>query len=62
MVPCYVEVGRDQDARAEAAKIMRMIPNFALPPPEKGWHKDLAWNERAGIGTSQGRFEVVAES
>jgi hypothetical protein len=51
MVPCYVEVGRDQDARAEAAKIMRMIPNFALPPPEKGWHKDLAWNERAGIGT-----------
>ena len=46
MVLCYVEVGRDQDARAEAAEVMRISPDFALPPPEKGWHKDLAWNER----------------
>jgi adenylate cyclase len=46
MVLNYVELGRDQDARAEAAEVMRISPHFALLPPEKGWSKDAAENER----------------
>jgi len=37
----YTELGRDQDARAEAAEVMRLNPQFTLIPPEKGsWNKD----------------------
>jgi adenylate cyclase len=42
----YVELGRDQDARAEAAEIMRISPHYALPPPETSWTKDVALNKR----------------
>ena len=39
----YIELGRDQDARAEAAEVMRLNPQFTLPPPEKSpWDKDIA--------------------
>jgi predicted Zn-dependent protease len=42
----YVEAGRDRDARAEAAEIMRESPGFTLPPPDKGYSKDIAQNRR----------------
>ena len=34
--------------------------NFALPPPEKGWHKDLAWNERWDRDFRKAGLEVMA--
>jgi adenylate cyclase len=46
MVLAFEELGRDQDARAEAAEVMRISPQFALLPPEKGWNKDVAVNQR----------------
>jgi adenylate cyclase len=42
----YVESGREQDARAEAAEITKDMPEFSLPPPEKGYYKDIALNRR----------------
>jgi hypothetical protein len=40
----YVELGRDQDARAEAAEIMRISPHFAVAAG--GPFKDEALNQR----------------
>jgi tetratricopeptide (TPR) repeat protein len=42
----YTELGQDEDARAEAAEVMRINPHFAIPPPEKGFAKDVALNKR----------------
>jgi adenylate cyclase len=46
LVIAYEELGRDQDARAEAAVVMRISPQLVLPPPEKAWLKDVALNKR----------------
>jgi adenylate cyclase len=46
IIVAYAELGRDQDARAEAAQVMRISPQFALPPPETSWTRDVAWNKR----------------
>ena len=46
LVIAYEELGQDKRARAEAAETMRINPQFALPSPEKGYFKDLAFNER----------------
>jgi len=46
LATAYAELGRDQDARAEAAQVMRISPKFALPPPETSWTRDVAWNKR----------------
>lgn len=32
MIAAYAELGRDRDARAEAAGVMRISPNFSLAP------------------------------
>jgi tetratricopeptide (TPR) repeat protein len=42
----YAELGRDREARAEAAEIMRISPHFVLPPPENSWTRDIALNKR----------------
>jgi adenylate cyclase len=42
----YTELGRDQDAQAEAAEVIRLNPHFTLPRPEL-WNKDAAWARRA---------------
>ncbi|HKV56187.1 MAG TPA: tetratricopeptide repeat protein, partial [Candidatus Binataceae bacterium] len=42
----YVELGRDQEARAEAAEVMRISPQFINVPPEKGPLKNKAFAER----------------
>ena len=42
----YVELGREQDAHAEVAEVMRLSPRFALGPPEL-MNKDVAWRNRA---------------
>jgi tetratricopeptide (TPR) repeat protein len=36
LLAAYSEMGDDQDARAEAAEIMRISPHYALPAPERG--------------------------
>jgi hypothetical protein len=41
----YTEVGRDQDARAEAAEVMRLSPQFTLPSPGVV-NKDIARGKR----------------
>jgi adenylate cyclase len=46
LISAYVGLGRDQDARAEAAEVMRISPHYALPPPQTGVFKDPAQNER----------------
>jgi hypothetical protein len=35
----YTELGRDQEAHAQAAEIMQLNPQYTLPPPEKFWWK-----------------------
>jgi adenylate cyclase len=42
----YIEAGRDQDAKGEAAEITKEMPHFALPPPERGAYEDVALNRR----------------
>ncbi|MBV8053632.1 MAG: tetratricopeptide repeat protein [Deltaproteobacteria bacterium] len=32
----YIEIGRDSDAHAEAAEVMRISPTYVLPALEKG--------------------------
>jgi len=46
LLAAYAELGRDQDARAEAAEVMRISPHYTLPPPERGVFKNPAWNEQ----------------
>jgi adenylate cyclase len=46
LIMAYVELGRDQNARAEAAEVMQISPHFAVPSPEKGVFKDPALNKR----------------
>jgi adenylate cyclase len=41
----YTELGRDQDAQAEAAEVIRLNPHFILHRPEF-WNKNVAWGER----------------
>src|SRR5262249_54957573 len=41
----YTELGRDQDARTEAAEVMRLNPRFTLVSPEK-IGKDVAMAKR----------------
>jgi adenylate cyclase len=38
----YTELGRAADARAEGAEVMRLNPQFKVPPPDKLANKDLA--------------------
>jgi adenylate cyclase len=44
----YAELGRDQEARAEAAEVLRISPRFTLADPKKWVIKDVAmaarWN------------------
>jgi adenylate cyclase len=43
----YMELGLEQDARAEAAEVMRLNPQFTLLPPDKSpWSKDIALMRR----------------
>jgi adenylate cyclase len=46
LVIAYQELGRDEDARAEAAEVMRISPQFVVPPPENGFLKDMVLNKR----------------
>jgi len=41
----YTELGRDRDARGEAAEVIRLNPHFTLPRPEF-WNKNVAWARR----------------
>jgi len=41
----FTELGRDRDARAEAAEVIRLNPHFTLPRPEL-FNKDAAWARR----------------
>jgi adenylate cyclase len=42
----YTELGRDQDARAQAAEVMRLNPHYTLTPPEKSRWGNLALARR----------------
>jgi Tetratricopeptide repeat len=44
LIKAYVDLGREEDARAEAAEVMRMSPQFTLAsvPPTR----DAGWNKR----------------
>jgi adenylate cyclase len=42
----YIELGREADARAEAAEILRISPQFVLADPKHSMVKDLALAER----------------
>ena len=44
LIVAYTELGRDQDARAEAAQIMRIIPQFTLASLPRA--KDAVWNKQ----------------
>jgi hypothetical protein len=46
LVIAYEELGQNRETRAEAAETMRINPQFALPSPEEGYFKDVAFNER----------------
>jgi len=46
LIVAYTELGRDDDARAEAAEIMRMSPQFTVAPLLRA--KDEAWDRRIG--------------
>ena len=43
LIEAYVELGREPDARAEAADVMRMSPQFTVASPPG---RDGAWNKR----------------
>jgi adenylate cyclase len=45
LVGAHVELGREQEARAEAVQVMRISPQFTVPPPTTCWTKDVAWNK-----------------
>lgn len=66
LVIAYEELGRDQEARAEAAEIMRISPRFALTSPEMGVNKDVAMNRRfnedlrkAGLRTQARAWKII---
>ena len=44
LLVAYIELGRNEEARAEAAAILRIDPHFLLVPPERGITKDVAHN------------------
>jgi predicted Zn-dependent protease len=46
LIVAYTELGRGDDARAEAAQIMRMSPQFTVAPLLRA--KDEAWDKRVG--------------
>jgi TolB-like protein/Tfp pilus assembly protein PilF len=46
LIIAYRELGRDQEARAEVLEVMRISPQFVLPPPDTSWFKDVALNRR----------------
>jgi hypothetical protein len=52
----YTELGRDQDARAEAAEVMRLNPQFTLLPPEK-MSKDIASAKRGYADLRKARLK-----
>jgi TolB-like protein/DNA-binding winged helix-turn-helix (wHTH) protein len=50
LVIAYTELGRDHDARAEAAEIMRISPHYSLPATDSAWYRMPgeigAWHRR----------------
>jgi adenylate cyclase len=42
----YAELGRDREARAQVAEVMRLDPQFKLPPPEEAPTENLALARR----------------
>ncbi len=42
----YSELGRESDARAEAAEVIRISPQFVLRDQKQGFVKDVALAER----------------
>ena len=44
LLVAYIELGRNEEARAEASAILRIDPHFQLVPPEQGTTKDEAFN------------------
>ena len=42
----YIELGRETDARAEAAQVIRINPQFTLADPSKSAVEDLALAQR----------------
>jgi tetratricopeptide (TPR) repeat protein len=46
LIIAYIELGRDSDARLEAAEVMRISPHYIVGPPEKGFYQDVALNRR----------------
>jgi hypothetical protein len=44
LIVAYIEVGRDEEARAEAAEIVRMSPQFTLASGRPG--RDAAFGKR----------------
>jgi len=55
LVACYVELGRDREAHAEAAEVMRMSPQFSLAAqkqmsPLKGPLKERFFGDMAKAG------------
>jgi adenylate cyclase len=54
----YVELGRDQEARAEAAEVRRISPRYVLPPPESSWNRDVGLNKRWERDLRKGWTEV----
>lgn len=50
LVIAYTKLGRDREARAGAAEIMRISPHYALPVTDSAWYKMPgevgAWHRR----------------
>ena len=54
---CYAELGQEEEARAEAAEILRLMPNFSLEGAKQRWpfkdsavlERDLAALRKAGL-------------
>jgi tetratricopeptide (TPR) repeat protein len=69
LVVTYVQLGRDREARAEAAEVIRIRPLFTTAiQPEKGVFKEVAMNQRyindmrkAGVSRSESANRQLKE-
>ena len=55
LIACYVELGRNEEARAEAAEVMRLNPQFSLAVQKQmvGWNeppRDHLFSDMAKAG------------
>jgi hypothetical protein len=62
MAACYAELGRDEEARQQAAEFRRLIQTIDIPPPLQNARTWRAFWTRYGTFKNESQFNTLLQS